>query len=157
MNVRIPAALLLLLPLIALGREADPLDAFPPPQDGTTRYVIQLPALDGDEAAFRVELVAGRVMSTDGVNQMRMDTAFETRNLEGWGYAYYEMTGSGRTISTRMAPAEGAAGVERFVGGSPVIVRYSSRLPIVAYVPDGFEVQYRVWAAADNFIVAHPG
>lgn len=157
MNLRIAAGLLLLLPLIALGREADPLDAFPPPQDGMTRFVIQLPVLDGDEAAFRVELVAGRVMSTDGVNQMRMDTALEAHNLEGWGYSYYEMTGSGRTISTRMAPPEGAAAVERFVGGSPEIVGYSSRMPIVVYVPEGFEVRYRVWAAADNLIIAHPG
>lgn len=28
--------------------------------------------------------------------------------------------------------------------------RYNSRSPIVAYVPKGYEVRYRIWSARDN-------
>jgi len=27
----------------------------------------------------------------------------------------------------------------------------------VIYVPEGFEVRYRIWAAADDYLVAGPG
>lgn len=146
----------LLLPLLTGAGSTDPLDAFPEAEGGA-RYVIVLPALERAEAGYAVELVAGRVMATDGVNQVSMDTALVPQTLEGWGYTYYEMTGSGRTASTLMAVPEGTPEVQRFVGGAPLQVRYNSRLPIVVYVPDGFELRYRIWAAADAFIPATPG
>jgi ecotin len=39
--------------------------------------------------------------------------------------------------------------VDRFValGGEPYLIRYNSRLPVVAYAPEGVEVRYRIWSA----------
>ncbi|HEY5645199.1 MAG TPA: ecotin family protein [Pseudomonadales bacterium] len=157
---RLPKSLALaalLLPVLATGSEATDLTPFPEAADGMTRLVVVLPEMSRDESNYAVELVAGKTIATDGVNLVRMDTALETRNLEGWGYTYYEMTGSGRTSSTLMATPEGAPEVRRFVGGPPLNVRFNSRLPVVVDVPEGFEVRYRIWAAADEYLQAGPG
>lgn len=151
------ALITLFLPLLAAGGEPSTLAPFPAAEDGMMRLVIELPEMPRDEANYSVELVAGQTVVTDGVNQVRLDTALEPRNLEGWGYTYYEMTGSARMSGTLMAVPEGTPEVRRFVGGAPLMARYNSRLPIVIYVPAGFELRYRIWAAADEYIDAGPG
>lgn len=147
----------LLAPALAMSREHSPLDAFPEADAGMHRLVIVLPEMSRSEENYSVELVAGRIINTDGVNQVRMDTLINPRPLEGWGYTYYEVSGSGQVASTLMAAPEGAPEVEAFVHGAPLNVRYNSRMPIVVYAPEGFEVRYRIWAAAETFLSAGPG
>ena len=84
------------------------------------------------------------------VNLMRLGTTISPQPLKGWGYTYYEVTGSDVAMSTRMAPPEGAKKVEKFVKGTPLLIRYNSRLPIVVYVPKGYSVQYRIWKAGEE-------
>ena len=133
------------------------LEPFPEAADGMIRYVIVLPEMPRPEENYSVELVAGRTILTDGVNRVRMDTTLLPKPLEGWGYTYYEMTGDGRVASTLMAVPEGTPPVEAFVGGSPLTVRYNSRLPLVIYAPEGFEIRYRIWAAAEDYLPARSG
>ena len=121
------------------------------------RFVIPLPEMSRSDDDFTVELIAGRVIQTDGVNRLRMDTKLEPRPLEGWGYTYYDMTGSGQVASTLMAPPPDSEPVDAFVHGEPLMVRYNSRLPVVVYAPEGFEVRYRIWAAAAEHISAREG
>jgi ecotin len=49
---------------------------------------------------------------------------------------------------TRMAVDPDAPKATRFItlGGEPYIIRDSSRLPIVVYVPESVEVRYRIWS-----------
>lgn len=150
-------ALMILLPSAAMTGEHSPLDAFPEPGKGMVRVVIPLPEMSRPDDNFTVELIAGRVIQTDGVNKVRMDTALEPRPLEGWGYTYYEMTGSGQVASTLMAPPPDSEPVEAFVHGDPLTVRYNSRLPIVVYAPEGYEIRYRIWAAAAEYISGRAG
>ena len=42
--------------------------AFPPPEEGMVRYVIQLPKLD-DESTSKVEVIAGKTVLVDEKNQ----------------------------------------------------------------------------------------
>jgi len=42
------------------------------------------------------------------------------------------------------------------VVGDGFLQRYNSRLPMVVYVPEGFELRYRIWVAQDNFGRAGP-
>ena len=127
------------------------LKAFPPAADHRERFVIVLPHKErGEEDNFKVELIPGKTMLTDGVNQVRHGTSIEPKPLEGWGYTYYEVTGQDVTMSTLMAAPEGAPQVERFVPGTPLLIRYNSRLPIVVYAPEGIEVHYRVWSATPD-------
>ena len=47
-----------------------------------------------------------------------------------------------------MAPPEGSPQVKKFVTAAPIKIRYNSRLPVVIYVPEGYEVRYRIWEAS---------
>jgi len=139
----------------APGAEHTEPKGFPGGQEGMERFVIALPHKErGEEDDFRVELIVGKKMLTDGVNRVRLASALEARTLEGWGYAYYEVTGSSETLSTLMAPPEGAPKVEAFVTAAPLQVRYNSRLPIVVYAPSGYEVRYRIWSASETIQTA---
>ena len=149
-----PLKLLLIAALLMLGApiiaaEHPELKAFPVAQEGMERFVIVLPHKErGEEDDFRVELIAGKTMMTDGVNRVRLGSRIEARNLQGWGYTYYAVTGTSQTLSTLMAPPEGTPPVETFVTAAPLQIRYNSRLPIVIYAPAGYEVRYRIWQAS---------
>jgi ecotin len=149
---------LAMLGIPALGAEHPELKAFPAAKDGMERYVIVLPHKErGEEDAFRVEIMVGREMLTDGVNLVRLANTIEEWPLEGWGYTYYEVTGSSETISTMMAPPEGAPKVRKFVTVAPLQIRYNSRLPVVVYVPQGYQVRYRIWKASRTTRKAEKG
>lgn len=136
----------------AFGSGHPELKAFPSAGEGVERFVIVLPHKEREEeGAFSIELIAGKEMLTDGVNQVRLTNTIEQRTLEGWGYSYYEVIGKSDTITTLMAPPEGAPLVKSFVTAAPLHVRYNSRLPIVVYVPKGYEVRYRIWRANKKF------
>jgi ecotin len=146
---------LLVAPGMALSQEHSELKAFPEAEAGMTRFVIALPEKGEAEIRdYRVELIAGRTMETDGVNTYRLTSRIEERNLEGWGYTYYEVTGPGHAATTMMAVPEGAEPVERFVSGPPLLVRYNSRLPVVVYAPEGYELRYRIWEAGEETYAA---
>lgn len=127
------------------------LKAFPPAEEEMARFVIELPEKSREEEEdYRVELIAGRMMETDGVNTYRLGNVIEPRNLEGWGYTYYEVTGPRQAASTLMAVPEGAEPVRRFVAAPSRLIRYNSRLPVVVYAPEEYEVRYRIWSAGEK-------
>jgi len=137
---------------------SDPLVAFPTTQPDRQRVVIQLPEkLRDQESSLKVELVAGKMMLTDGVNKIRLSTAIEAKNLDGWGYTYYQVTAGGPATSTLMAAGPGEHKVEQFVSGAPKMIHYNSRLPIVVYLPEGYQLRYRIWQAKPSYLTAPAG
>ena len=134
----------------AAGTDHPELKAFPPAKEGMERFVIVLPPREGTEDSMKVEIIPGKVMLTDGVNLMRLGTTVEPRTLKGWGYTYYEVTGSDVAMSTMMAPPEDGKQVEAFVAGPTLLVQYTSRLPIVVYAPVNYEIRYRTWQASET-------
>ena len=88
-------------------------------------------------------------MLTDSLTQVRHSSTIEARPLAGWGYTFYEVTGQDTTMSTMMAAPEGSEKIKQFVSGTPLLIRYNSRLPIVVYAPEGYEIKYRIWTAGD--------
>jgi ecotin len=126
------------------------LKPFPAAEKGMERFVIVLPEKTRtEEVDFKVELIPGKTMLTDGVNQVRHGSIIEARPLAGWGYTFYEVTGQDTAMSTMMAAPEGSDKVEQFVSGTPLLIRYNSRLPIVVYAPEGYEIKYRIWTAGN--------
>ncbi|MDU1892213.1 MAG: serine protease inhibitor ecotin [Dysgonomonas sp.] len=116
---------------------------FPKAEEGMVRYVIYLDKHE-DESLYKVEIVPGKVMSVD-CNHHSLMGKLEEKDLQGWGYTYYNFTSNGQTRSTMMAcnkPNE-----EKFVQSMGLMVRYNSKLPIVVYAPKGYEIKYRVWYA----------
>ena len=142
------AAAVLILACTALARAADDMQAFPPAADGMTRIVIRLPKQQ-DETAFKVELILGKTVKTDAINQYFFAGTLETENIPGWGFDRYILRKLGPMAGTLMAVDPHAPQVERFVSiGEAPLLRYHSGLPLVVYVPTGVEVRYRLWHAA---------
>lgn len=157
-TLHILVAVIISLQLSAAYAESDPLQAFPSAAEGMTRLVIELPTKTRDEERqFKVELVAGKTMMSDGVNLLRLGTNIEARPLKGWGYTYYQVSASVQAISTMMAAPQGSEAVQQFVTGSPLLIPYNSRLPVVIYAPLGYQVHYRVWQAPDHTQTASQG
>lgn len=122
------------------------LELFPKATEGMVRHVIQL-GKKSDESMYKVEIIPGKVMSVD-CNHHSLMGNLEEKDLQGWGYNYYEFTSNGQTRSTMMAcnkPNE-----NKFVMGQTMLIRYNSKLPIVVYAPQGYEIKYRVWKAGKN-------
>jgi ecotin len=134
------------------------LKVFPPAEDGMVRYVIQLPHKErGEEDDFRVEIFAGKVMLSDGVNLSYFEGEIETKPLEGWGFNYYEVAEFGSVVSTLVGVPPGTPMVEEFVSMPSMTIPYNSRIPLVVYVPDGGEVRYRIWKASETTEKAKTG
>jgi ecotin len=149
---------LTLFSMLAYGAEHPELKAFPAATEGMERFVIVLPHMDrGEETDFKVELIPGKTMLTDGVNQMRHGTSIEAKPLIGWGYTFYEVDGQDVAMSTMMAAPEGAPKIERFVPGTSLLISYNSRLPIVIYALKGYEVRYRIWSTTETTGEAEKG
>ena len=149
---------LLLTNLPLSAAEHPELQAFPQAHQGMTRFVIELAHKERDlEQNFKVQLIVGRNMQTDGVNQVRLGASIEALPLQGWGYTYYEVGAEPITLSTMMAAPEGAPRVTQFVTTAPLMIRYNSRLPVVIYVPEGYEVRYRIWDASAEYQPAKQG
>lgn len=134
------------------------LKAFPPAEPGMKRFVIFVPEKKAEDA-FRVQLLVGRTVLTDGVNRQFFGGQLETETIQGWGFDRQILRRLGPMAGTLMAPPPGAKQVERFVtlAGEPQLLRYNSRLPLVVYVPEGVEVRYRVWRADAKTSVAKEG
>jgi len=150
----------LALALPAMSADHPELKAFPAAKENMERLVIVLPHKErGEEDGFMVELVVGKTMETDGVNNYHLGASIKELDLKGWGYTYYEVSGKGQTAQTLIGVPPGAPPVKKFVQGSSLKIRYNSRLPIVIYVPEGngFEVRYRIWSAEAEFKPAKKG
>jgi len=122
------------------------LEPFPKAEAGMVRHVIELKK-KSDESLYKIEIVPGKVMSVD-CNHHTLMGKLEEKDLQGWGYTYYEFSSDGQTRSTMMAcnkPNE-----NKFVSAQTLLVRYNSKLPIVIYAPQGYEIKYKVWKAGKS-------
>jgi len=133
------------------------LKAYPLAKDGMQRFVITLPHKERvEEDAFKIELLPGKILQTDGVNRMRLGLRIEENTIQGWGYPYYNVVGKELGISTKIGVPEGTPKVTKFVSGQSLTIRYNSRLPIVIYAPKGQLVRYRIWQTDEQFKEVEP-
>ena len=143
---------------VSQAAEHPELKAFPAAIADMQRIVIVLPHKErGEEDAFKVELLPGKMMMTDGVNRIRLNAQIAAQPLKGWGYTYYDLTGNDKAMSTLMGVPAGSQPIKSFVAGQPLTIRYNSRLPIVIYAKKGMEVRYRIWHADARFTTADHG
>jgi len=122
--------------------------AFPPPDPGIDRYVLQLPK-KADESAFKVELIVGKTVQVDDRNRYFFGGKIQEETIKGWGFTRYNVSQLGPMAGSLIALDPNAPKVDRFIphGGEPYLIRYNSRLPVVVYAPEGVEVRYRIWTA----------
>lgn len=121
---------------------------FPKAEKEQNQKVIRLDPKE-NEQDYMVEIMIGKKTMTDGCNNYFLMGKLEDKNLDGWGYNYYEFETKGDIASTLMGCLN-AKGVEKVVYAQSEKVRYNSRLPIVIYTPKGYEVNYRIWSASEK-------
>lgn len=121
-----------------LAKELKP---FPAAWKGFDRFVIDLPQRDAEDN-YMVELMAGKTLKVD-CNNHGLIGSWQTKDVKGWGYTYYQYTSAGKTRSTLMACPDKTL-QDKFISSTKQ-VRYNSKLPIVVYVPKGFQVKYKIW------------
>ncbi|WP_295939055.1 ecotin family protein [uncultured Alistipes sp.] len=119
---------------------------FPAAKEGMVRHVIYVDK-KSDESLFKVEIIPGKVMSVDN-NRHILSGKIEEKNVEGWGYTYYEFTTNGQVASTLMASI--GPKVDKFVSSRPIMVSYNSKMPVVVYAPEGYDIQHRIWKAGKS-------
>lgn len=116
---------------------------YPAARPGQRRLTIHLPQKP-NEASLKVELTPGRQMRVDCsvsnyIGQLVKKTA------QGWGFTYYEVAGIRGPIQSRRCPSgQITQGFIPVHIASNSVIAYNSKLPIVVYVPNGFDVKYRV-------------
>lgn len=128
---------------------ATDLKPFPAAQPGQTRYVLNLESRPLEED-YEVQLIVGKTLPTDCNRQWFMGNLSE-ETVQGWGYGYYVLNNVSGPASTLMGCLDSVK-KNSFVSvqGDGFKVRYNSRLPLVVYVPEGFQLRYRLWRASDE-------
>lgn len=138
-------ALLSFISTHTIAQSNDDISMFPKPVGDKVQKVIQLNPLENEED-YMVEVMIGKKIMTDGCNNYFLLGQIEEKNLDGWGYNYYNFESDGNVASTLMGCLN-IKGEEKVVYAETKKVRYNSRLPIVIYAPNDVEVNYRVWKA----------
>ena len=149
---------MLLFSAILSALAADNMKAFPPAGEGMVRHVLQLPKQD-DESVYKVELIVGKMVQVDEVNRYFFTGKIEEEMISGWGFPRYNVSTLGQMAGTLIAIDPNVPKVNRFItlSGEAFLIRYNSRLPIVAYVPEGVEVRYRFWKSEPESRVIEKG
>jgi len=135
--------------LYAADASKDKTYMFPKAKEGFVQHVIEVPKTENDYD-HKVELLIGKTMLVD-CNKHSLRGKIETVNLKGWGYKYLEISNIHHGPTTMMVCP--TPKTEKFVTlymGDEALRRYNSRSPIVAYVPEGYEVRYRIWNAEEK-------
>jgi ecotin len=120
------------------------IEMFPQPKKGYKRVYIQVP-INTNAENLQVEFFVGKNELVD-CNMVSIAGQIKEEILEGWGYNYYTVETNGEIISTLMGCPDQKK-TKKFITLPPQTTRYNSRLPIVVYVPQQYEVKYRFWRA----------
>lgn len=123
----------------------DLLEAFPESMPGYDRYVLLLTPLSEAQKTteLKVEIIPGKTAKVD-CNKHTLNGNIQTKTAEGWGLDYLVFESDGEYASTRMGCPDNSIS-EKFIYGQTQTLSYNSNVPIVIFVPQGFEVKYRVW------------
>lgn len=127
------------------GASLQDMQAFPAATAGQKRHVLNLPALDNEDAV-KVELIIGQTKTID-CNHQTLGGQLEERTAEGWGYNYYVLPEVRGGASTMMGCPAGSEREAFVTLPQQTLLRYNSRLPVVIYTPENVEVRYRLWRA----------
>jgi len=119
------------------------LSIFPKPEVGYKQLVIDVPHSDKDNQK-KIEFTVGKFLEVDICNQHGLAGDLTSKELTGWGFNYYVFNTNGAVRSTMMACADNTKQT-KFVPANAQLVDYNGRLPIVIYVPEDCEVQFKIY------------
>ncbi|MFD1631042.1 ecotin [Pseudopedobacter beijingensis] len=153
MNRNTLKAIILLMTIMSMKTFAQSnykvdLSPFPKPEKGQKQFVIEVPHSDNDDIK-KIEFYVGKWEKTDKCNKHFLGGTFDKKDLKGWGYDYYVFNTKGNVGSTLMACLDNAK-VDSFVQSQPIVTNYNGRMPIVIYVPEGYEVKFKIYTASQE-------
>ena len=138
--------------IFALGKQAVPLlknqkddgiAMFPPANKDEKRFIIKLEVEQDKE--YKVELTGG-IRRVADCNTNYINGIFSLKSLSGWGYGYYMFKelkgGMATTMMACPSPAQ-----EKLLKSVPTVVNYNKKLPLIIYMPKGYELYYRVYTS----------
>ena len=133
---------------------SDVMKPFPPAEEGYKRMVIHLQPL-ADEENNKLEIIIGKTLKVD-CNHHWFGGQLTEKIAEGWGFPYFMLKSVKGPASTLMACPPEQKEQEAFVQvrSDAGLLRYNSKLPVVVYVPNDFDVHYRIWTAKEETGVA---
>lgn len=134
----------------SVGADDKKMKPYPAAESGYQRHVIELQP-QANENQLKIELLPGKVLLVD-CNRIGLGGQLTEKVAMGWGYTYYVLEKVSPPISTKMACPPDVPSRQEFVPvrGMNNLYRYNSKLPVVVYVPEGYEVRYRIWQAGDE-------
>jgi ecotin len=115
-----------------------------PSIDGLKKQAIFLP-IEAMENGLRIELYAAKKSEVDHCNTHFLVGSFEKKSLEGYGYTYFVFNSNGTIISTKKACENGVIQFNHVFSTKREWADYKSKIPIVAYAPEGIKICYRIW------------
>lgn len=127
------------------------LKGYPEARSGYVQNVIVLPKKN-NEALYKVELYAGLIQEVD-CNHHSLLGAIEEKQLDSYGYTYYNVKTEERILSTRKGCPDQKKTIQ-FISTQPVMVRYNSNTPIVIYAPKDVQIRYKIYTTANDWEVA---
>lgn len=78
-------------------------------------------------------------------NTLSLNGEIVEKNLEGWGYPYFQVEVSSQPAPmTKMMCPEPAA-PKKLQIGNELILKYNSKLPVVVYYPEGVDVDFAIY------------
>lgn len=123
---------------------------FPVAEKGFKKVVIELPTKKNEDN-LKFEFKVGKNAEVDKCNKFFLVGTLKEATLQGYGYNYYRFSSNGEVAGTKMGCMDNET-VSKFVTSEAKIIRYNSKLPVVIYVPEGMEVQYRIWKSKNKWV-----
>lgn len=127
---------------------------YPPAEDGYKRMVIHLQPL-ANEDVNKLEIIIGKTLKVD-CNKHWFIGHLSEEIAQGWGFTYFMLKIVKGPASTLMACPPSQNQQEKFVQvrSDEGLLPYNSKLPVVVYVPNDFDVHYRIWTVKEESGVA---
>lgn len=141
----------LTLNMHAQEKKEGSIETLPAVEEGYSRVLIELPEIKGKEQLYQVELFAGKEMETDRCNTYALMGEFSEETMEGTGHKYFYARTQGQVVKSMKDCPEGET-KKQFVCFACHLIPYSSKVPIVVCVPNGFDIRYRIWQTDDRKI-----
>jgi len=125
---------------------------FPKAENGYKKMIIEVPFSDNDNNK-KIEFYVGKWMDVDGCNTFNLMGTYEQKDLQGWGYSYFVFKTNGDVRSTLMACPDKTSR-HLFVSAMPQLIDYNGKMPVIIYVPEGYDVQFKIFKAENETFTA---
>ncbi|CAM42051.1 putative ecotin [Leishmania braziliensis MHOM/BR/75/M2904] len=111
---------------------------------------------DAERDQYRLQLIPGRVLEmsrNDAANHQTLSGSIEQHTVEGWGAPFFHVKLAKEAAATLMQvhSEDHVEKSRKFVALSNTpLVPYTSRYPVVVYLPKDAELRYSIWCGGEQ-------